>query len=202
MDVPHRADVGRLVLAEQRAEAAHLVTVGAAQAEAGRHAGEIAAAVHGPGRIDACWRGTCGTPRRSRRRSSTAISIWMPWRRIVSSSWMCISRLPSPSISMHLAVAARRGDADCRRQARADGAEIVDDVILVGRPAPHVGHGDAEVVPAADHDVPVLGDRLVELDASPCADRRCWAAPGIPWQSGESPGDLLGHVRRCGSPCA
>ena len=64
----------------------------------------------------------------------------------------------------HLAVAARGGDADGGGQRRADGAEIVDHVIALGRAALHVGHHHAEVVAGADDDLPVLRDRLVELE--------------------------------------
>ena len=53
MDIPHRADVGGLVFAEQGREPAHLRHGGAPQAEAGGDAREIAAAVHGFAGIDA-----------------------------------------------------------------------------------------------------------------------------------------------------
>ena len=63
----------------------------------------------------------------------------------------------------HLAVAARRGDADRGRQPGADRAEVGDDVVALRRPAAQMRQRDAEVVPAADHDVPVLRDDGVEL---------------------------------------
>ncbi len=93
----------------------------------------------------------------------------------------------------HLAVALRRGDADGGGQRRADGAEVVDHVIALGRPALHVGHHHAEVMARADDDLPVLGDRLVELE------HRLARVEGVGLHReflgvGRVAGDLLGHL--------
>ena len=55
------------------------------------------------------------------------------------------------------------GDADRGSKAGADRAEIVDDVVALGRPPAQVGHGDREIVASTDDDVPVLRDRPVEF---------------------------------------
>ena len=89
------------------------------------------------------------------------IRIFIPWRLMVSSSWMCIIRLPSPSNSTTVLVRARGRHAHGEGDAVADRTELADREELLLRARRHLRE-EPRAVARGVHELPVGGQRFLE----------------------------------------
>ena len=151
------------MFAEQSREPAETGDLGAVQAEAARHLREVAAAVRRVHRVDAVGAEFVGLGAVAAivDDADQQLDAVAPDRLQLLD---VLYRLPSPSISSTLPLSRAAATPIAAGRPEPMAPKSIGMWYLLGRAAAQMRHGEAEAVAAADHDVPVLRDRRVELD--------------------------------------